>query len=80
MDEKSTPSTAERGISASFEAVSASNLELPPLTDTETARRLLGVTEQYVRRLCRNGAFRCVKVGKSWRINSKSLLEYAGLD
>ncbi len=45
------------------------------LTPREAAQRVK-VSEQTIRRLCRNGSLRCRKVGKQWRIASADLLRF----
>ena len=52
---------------------------LGALSDIPTGCRLLGVEPQYMRSLCSTGKVKAVKLGKSWRVNTDSLLEFAGL-
>ena len=40
---------------------------------------VLGCSGTYARRLCEQGKLKAVKLGSHWRVNTKSLLEYAGL-
>lgn len=52
---------------------------LGALTETETICNVLGVSERYARQLLRDGAIKGVKLGRFWRVNTASLLEFAGL-
>ena len=54
--------------------------QLPALIDMSTTMALLGVSRRYACVLAREGKFIAIKVGRDWRINTRSLLEYAGLD
>lgn len=52
---------------------------LGALTDIPTVCAVLGVEAQYARALCSTGRVKAVKVGKSWRVCTDSLLSLAGL-
>ena len=53
--------------------------ELPALLDTTTGMKLLGVSRRYYCQLCKDGKIKAVKIGRAWRANTASLLEFAGL-
>lgn len=53
---------------------------LPALCDATDAMALTGFSRRYVCKLCNDGAFIATKLGKAWKINTRSLLAYAGLD
>lgn len=53
--------------------------QLGAITDVHAICGLLGVSECYARLLCATGKIKAVKLGKAWRVNTSSLLEYAGL-
>lgn len=60
--------------------MTAAELEnLGALTDVTTAMRVFGFSRRYVCELCKSGAFKAVKIGNVWRINTRSMLDYAGL-
>lgn len=60
--------------------MSADELQsLGVLTDVTSAMKLLGFSRRYVCELCNNGSVKAVKIGHVWRINTKSLLDFAGL-
>jgi excisionase family DNA binding protein len=49
--------------------------------DVEGAAELLGMSEEAVRRLCRQGRIPARKVGREWRFNREKLLRWvAGED
>lgn len=52
---------------------------LPPILSTHEAAQALRVCDSMAGKLCRSGKLRAVKVGKNWRVNRDSLLEFAGL-
>lgn len=52
---------------------------LPLMLSTETARQLLNCSDRYVRTLCESGGVKAVKLGRVWRVNRDSLLEFCGL-
>ena len=52
---------------------------LPLLLDIETAKRIPGCSDRYIRKLCEDGTIRAVKMGRVWRVNRDSLLEFCGL-
>lgn len=52
---------------------------LPPLIRLSEAAEVLGVCIATARKLCEDGTLKSVRVGRSWRVNSASLLEFAGL-
>ena len=52
---------------------------LGALTDVTSAMKLLGFFFFFVCELCNTGAVKAVKIGHVWRINTASLLEFAGL-
>ena len=54
--------------------------QLPALIDMTTTMALLGVSRRYACVLAREGKFIATKVGRDWRVNTRSLLAYAGLD
>lgn len=54
--------------------------QLPALIDMSTTMALLGVSRRYACVLAREGKFIAIKIGKAWKVNTRSLLEYAGLD
>lgn len=43
---------------------------------TKKASKLLNVSEQYVRTLCRDGQLQATRIGRSWIINKQSIQEY----
>lgn len=53
--------------------------ELPALIDTTTGMKILGCSRRYFCELCQRGKIKAVKLGKAWRINTDSLLAFAGL-
>ena len=60
-------------------ATAAEIARLGALTDIPTVCAVLGVEAQYARALCSTGKLRAKKFGKSWRVNTDSRLEFAGL-
>ena len=54
--------------------------KLPALCDASDAMALTGFSRRYICKLCAEGAFIATKLGKAWKINTRSLLAYAGLD
>ena len=46
----------------------------------EAAGELMGISVQGVRRMCREGRIKAVKVGKQWRINRDYLMGFMGLE
>lgn len=52
---------------------------LPPLMDSTTAARLLGVTRQEVSAMCGRGEIYAVRCGRVWRINRDRLLALCGM-
>lgn len=54
--------------------------QLGALTDTAGVCSILGCSERYARLLCAQGVFKAVKMGREWRANVASVLEFAGLE
>lgn len=52
---------------------------LPLLLPIETAKGIPGVSDRYIRKLCEDGTVKAVKMGRVWRVNRDSLLEFCGL-
>lgn len=52
---------------------------LPLLLPIETARQIPGLSDRGMRMLCENGKVKAVKMGRVWRVNRDSLLEFCGL-
>ena len=52
----------------------------PPLLTAKQAAELAQVSDKHIRDLCAEGAFKAVKVGELWRINTESYLTYLGLE
>jgi excisionase family DNA binding protein len=46
----------------------------------DAAAAILDTTGFTVRRLCRSGELKAVKVGQQWRVNRAALMAYAGLN
>ncbi|MDY4523078.1 MAG: helix-turn-helix domain-containing protein [Atopobium sp.] len=53
--------------------------ELPPLITSYQAAEILQVTPRQAINLCKENRFKALKIGREWRINRDSLLEYVGL-
>ena len=45
----------------------------------ETAKNIPGCSDRYMRLLCEEKKVKAVKMGRVWRVNRDSLLEYCGL-
>ena len=54
--------------------------ELGALSNIRTCSKVLGCSERYVRHLCETGRIKAIKLGAHWRVNTASLLAYAGID
>lgn len=52
---------------------------MPGISDTDDWHELLGWSATYVARLCKKGTIPAVKVGRSWRINTREALRAMGL-
>ena len=52
---------------------------LPLMLDVETARQIPGCSDRYMRDMCEKKKVKAVKLGRVWRINRDSLLEFCGL-
>lgn len=52
---------------------------LPLMLTIETAKNIPGCSDRYMRTLCESGQVRAVKLGRVWRVNRDSLLEFCGL-
>lgn len=52
---------------------------LPLLSDTAYFGQLLGWGPTYTARLCKQGRIPAVRVGRSWRINTREALRAMGL-
>lgn len=53
--------------------------DMPAISDTDDWHELLGWSPTYVARLCKAGKIPAVKVGRSWRVNTKEALRSMGL-
>ena len=53
--------------------------ETPKLLTVKQAAELAQVSDKHIRDLCAEGAFKAVKVGELWRINTESYFRYLGL-
>lgn len=49
------------------------------LTDVNGVAGVLGCSRRQALYLCSRGVVKAVKTGNRWRVNTRSLLEYAGL-
>ena len=54
--------------------------DLPMLIDVDTAARVVGVSQRYVRDLCRDGTIKAAKLGRKWCIDRDALLKQLGLE
>lgn len=62
-------------------ATNAHGIEgLPELLTARQAAGVLQVSVRQVNRLCSEGAFKCAKVGNSWRINRDALAARYGIE
>lgn len=54
--------------------------KLPSLITPYEAALIVHVTERAIVNYCARGYFKARKIGRLWRINTRSLLSWAGLD
>ena len=49
------------------------------LTIKQSAKIIDGLTEYRIRQLCRSGAMPCIKAGKKYLVNEKTLIEFISM-
>lgn len=52
---------------------------LPLMLPIETAKQIPGCSDRYMRDMCEKKKVKAVKMGRVWRVNRDSLLEFCGL-
>ncbi len=52
---------------------------LPVLLNIETASGIPQISDRQMRKWCEDGTIKAVKMGRVWRVNRDSLLEFCGL-
>lgn len=52
---------------------------LPLLLNIEAASNIPQISDRQMRKWCEDGTIKAVKMGRVWRVNRDSLLEFCGL-
>ncbi len=54
--------------------------QVPVIFDVPIAARILGLSDQKIRKMCREGTLPAYKIGEnSWRFNKGIFMEYLGI-